>query len=708
MAARLRRERALLAGLDHPGLARLLDGGETADGVPYLVTEFVDGAPITDWADARDLGVRDRVRLVVDVARAVEHAHRRFVVHRDLKPSNVLVTERDGADGRPVARPVVLDFGVAKLVEAAEGGGGAAAAPLTRTGLQPMTPAYAAPELFEPAAVATTAADVYGLGAVLYELLTGARPHDDTAATGPPTTEPTRPSRRAAAGARPARRARALAGDLDTICLKALAADPARRYGSAAALADDLGRYLAGRPVEARPDSAAYVAGRFVRRHRAAVAGAAVAVAALVGGLGVALASLAGEREARAEAEAAALRAEQATDLLAGVFDAADPAVTGLRAPTVRDVLASRLDRVGAVADPALRGHLLGVLGRTYLFASDLPRADSVLAASIAALAAAPDAPLDDVAAALEARARVRAELGDYDRALALYRRAYAAAGADPDDDPVAYSALNSLAWLHRMRGRPDAAVRQAAVYVENAERSGDPQRLSDAFFEMAEGLEAAGRYEEAAAYSRRSVEASVRANGPDSRRTHHKALNLGTDLLGLGRTAEAAPLVEAAADAFGEAFGPTHTATADAVHQLGLVRRAQGRPRAAAALIDSALAVFGRRAPGSPRFREVARSRADLALDLADYGAAERAARAASAVPGPVRAPDLPGVRYAELQLGLALVGQGKGREGRPYLDRALAWRDGPDGGAWPADSAVVAAARRAVARGRGGAADG
>ena len=307
VAARLRRERALLAALDHPGIARLIDGGETDDGVPYLVTEFVEGVPITEHAARAGLGVRERAALVAEVARAVDHAHRRFVVHRDLKPSNVLV--RAGEGGR--ARPVVLDFRIAKLVEAADDASDAF--PLTQTGVRLLTPAYAAPELYEPTATVTTAADVYGLGALLYELLTGRRPHDD-GAPGPARTEPTRPSQIVTGpAAGPARlepvASRALRGDLDVICLRALHPDPARRYASAAALAADLDRHLRGEAIEARRDSVAYVAGRFLRRHRSAVA---VAGLSLVLGLALAAVSFQRERAARADAEAAADRATEA------------------------------------------------------------------------------------------------------------------------------------------------------------------------------------------------------------------------------------------------------------------------------------------------------------------------------------------------------------------------------------------------------------
>jgi serine/threonine protein kinase len=272
--ARFRDERQILAGLDHPGIVRLLDGGSTDDGLPFLVMEHLEGVPITEHAELRGATVRARVELFLQVCAAVEYAHRQLVVHRDLKPTNILVT--DGGTAK------LLDFGIAKLLgdqlerEAAR----------TQTGMHLLTPQYASPEQArgEPA---STASDVYSLGAVLYELLTGA-PAVRIEGTGLAAlqaildVEPARPSVVA-----PASRRRALAGDLDNIVLAALRKEPARRYRSVEALSLDLRRYLDGRPVEARPGTWSYRAGKFLRRHRlpVAVAAAGLGLVAVVGAL---------------------------------------------------------------------------------------------------------------------------------------------------------------------------------------------------------------------------------------------------------------------------------------------------------------------------------------------------------------------------------------------------------------------------------------
>ncbi len=267
--ARFRDERQLLAALEHPGIVRLLDGGSAGDGLPYLVMEYVEGEPITDYCESHHLSIRARLELFGQVCAAVQFAHQRLVVHRDLKPSNILV----GADGVPK----LLDFGIAKLLGSEAGTREAR----TRTGMHLFTPEYGSPEQARAESI-TVATDVYSLGAVLYELLCGERAHRLSGGDVVETLrvicerEPPRPSTVAA----PARR-RALAGDLDNIVLKALQKEPARRYASVEQLAEDVRRHLDGRPVLARAGTWSYRASKFVRRRRVPIAIAAAVATAL-------------------------------------------------------------------------------------------------------------------------------------------------------------------------------------------------------------------------------------------------------------------------------------------------------------------------------------------------------------------------------------------------------------------------------------------
>ncbi len=305
---RFRLERRTLARLDHPNIARLLDGGATDHGLPYLVMEYVDGRPIDAYCDENRLNVRRRLELFLPVAAAVHEAHRSFVVHRDLKPSNILVT-RDGV-------PKLVDFGIAKILDDEESG--SAAPTLTRTGVRPMTPRYASPEQIRGEAI-TTSSDVYSLGVVLYELLCGTQPYAQAATerdveTAILETEPEKPSvvvrRRAGSDAgsdvsgtrdtTAERLRRELAGDLDTIVMTALRKEPERRYRSAEEFGEDVRRLLAGLPIRARRDTLRYRASKFVGRHKLGTAAGAAACAALVVSVGAFLRSAA-VAEARLE-----------------------------------------------------------------------------------------------------------------------------------------------------------------------------------------------------------------------------------------------------------------------------------------------------------------------------------------------------------------------------------------------------------------------
>jgi len=387
---RFRTERQILAALEHPGIARFYDGGTTDDGLPYFVMEYVPGENLLAYSDDRRLSVAERVRLFRRVCNAVQFAHQGLVIHRDLKPSNILVT--------PEGEPRLLDFGIAKLVTAQ--GVGDEGEEATATIFRVMTPEYASPEQVRGERV-TTASDVYSLGVILYALLSGHRPYRvksreaaeiERALTEQEVPAPsavvslseTTPSRDGgepvtitpeAVGDKrntsPERLRRALRGDLDTIVLTALQKDPGRRYATAAELADDLGRYLEGRPVHAQPDRWSYRATKFVRRHRLAVAAATVAMASLLTGLGAALWEARVARQERVVAQQqrvlAQRRFDEARRLIQTVISdiqpklAAVPGTTPLR-KTLIDSTLSYLEALAHDAgdDPALLRDLAG------------------------------------------------------------------------------------------------------------------------------------------------------------------------------------------------------------------------------------------------------------------------------------------------------------------------------------------------------------
>ncbi|MDC8015192.1 serine/threonine-protein kinase [Tahibacter soli] len=367
--ARFVREREILARLEHPNIARLIDGGIDGDGRPWFAMELVDGEPLAAWCDARRLDVDARVALFLRVCDAVAYAHRNLVVHRDLKPANVLVAS-DGA-------VKLLDFGIAKLLDPGDDAATRGTRPL-------FTPEYAAPEQFERGPI-TTQTDVFQLGVLLYELLCGLRPPARFAGEAPRMESRLRDGDAAlvqaiaqARATTPSGLRRSLRGDLDRIVKRAMHADPDRRYASVGALADDLARWRRGEPVSATDGTLGYRLRRFLRRHRVAVGAGAAIVLSLAAGLGLALREA--ERLRRAERAT-----ESALALLEDVFFGADPYRAKGVDTRASDLLSRATLRVEAEAarQPAIAARLLGGIGATYVSLGDRTAAQAVLRATV-------------------------------------------------------------------------------------------------------------------------------------------------------------------------------------------------------------------------------------------------------------------------------------------------------------------------------------
>jgi len=368
MIRRFEEERAVLASLQHPNIAQLIDAGSTDDGAPYLIMEFVDGRRIDEFCDERKLDIVERLRLFQVVCGAVRYAHQHLVVHRDIKPGNILVTV-DGA-------PKLLDFGIAKLLTEAD-----APAEQTRTGHGFLTPEYASPEQLrgEPA---TTVSDVYALGMLLYKLLTGQRPYDFRSTLPLEMsrtildTDPTKPSGRdisiSVPGPAAGKVRRILSGDIDAIVLMALRKEPERRYQSAQDLSDDIARYIAHRPVAARRGEARYKAGKFIRRHRTASIAVALAALAVIGGIGGVMWQARKAQQERDFARIEETKARRINDFLRQMISASDDNWynhgSGPNATAI-DILDAASDRLEhqLSEEPAVKAELHMTVGNTYL-----------------------------------------------------------------------------------------------------------------------------------------------------------------------------------------------------------------------------------------------------------------------------------------------------------------------------------------------------
>ena len=647
-------ERRIIAALSHPSIARLLDGGLSEDGRPYFTMEYVDGQPVTSWAAARRLPVPGRLRLFLRITDAVQYAHRNLVVHRDLKPTNVLVTADGGVK--------LLDFGIAKLIDRPT---------LTRTQDAAFTPAYAAPEQVrgEPA---TTLTDVFGLGVLLYELLTGQRPF---AAATPGEierlileAEPARPS--AAAGDAAVRRA--LTGDLDTICLEALQKAPERRYQSVEQLSADIGRYLEGRPVQARADSVSYRFGKFVRRHTVGAAVTAGAVLLLLAtGLVLSLqaARLARERD----------KAQQMVSLLVDLFAVTDPTEARAASLSARDVLARGTARVEArlQGQPDAEAALLDVLARVHLNLGLYDTAESLQKRALDLHDTLEGSGSPVVADGTARLGEIQRLKGDLPAAEATLRRAVSqreSLGATG----LAYAVtLNHLGKVLIARSRLDEAETILADALARARREGPAGET-----EVAEALNNLGvaRFSRAdlpaaEQHFREALEIRRRVLGPDHPLVPASLNNLATIYNRRGDTAAAAAAYREAIDLYRRLLGPEDPRLATTTNNLGLLLFREKNIAAAEPLMREVLAIRRKVLPAG--HSDIAQSLTNLGVLLIEArraGEAEPLLQEALAIRRAALGGDHPLTGASLHNAGLAARALGRHAEGTALLQQALA----------------------------------
>ena len=607
--ARFLTEQRTLAQLDHPAIAQLHDAGALPDGTPWFAMEYVEGVPLTEYCRARSCSLAERLRLFRAVCEAVQHAHRHAVIHRDLKPSNILV-KADGA-------VKLLDFGIAKHLDPT----GPATDP-TRTGLRLMTPAYAAPEQVEGGRLGVQT-DVYALGVLLFELLagrlpfelTGLQPHE--AARRVLEQEPPRPSQVAG---RPVQASRGAWADLDVLCLTAMQRDPARRYPSVEALIRDLDHHLAGEPLDARPDSLAYRAGKLLRRNARSVLVASAVGLAVLGVTAYAAVRLARARDAVA-AEAA--RTQRIQQFMLQLFEGG----TGEVGPSSDVKVVDLVDRgvreaQSLEAEPAVEAELLQTLGGIAQNLGRLDQAGALLARALELRRTAfgPDHP--DVARSLVASAQLSSARGDYGEAekqtregLAILRRHLSR------NDPEVARAVSALGRILENAGRYPDAIRELEEAVRlqtgrpglEGDLSASLTELANCHFYVGQYAEAdalnqkvlaldrrlygprhphiaddlinlgavqfeGGHYAEAERWNREALEIMTAWYGPDHPETASAQTILARSLLRLERRDEARVLLTSALATQERVYGPVHPRVASTLNELGIVARDQGR----------------------------------------------------------------------------------------------------------------------------------
>ncbi|MBV9217313.1 MAG: serine/threonine protein kinase [Acidobacteria bacterium] len=622
LVERFKRERQILADLNHPNIATLLDGGVSPAGEPFLVMEFIDGQPIDEYARSHDLDLEKRLDLFLKVCRAVAFAHSSMVIHRDIKPANILVT----ASGEPK----LLDFGLARILDEST----SYTSDRTQTAFRALTPAYASPEQIRGEAV-STATDIYSLGVVLFELLTGKRPYQVEGRTLEQilkTVTDARPPKPSELGSRSI--SSDLKGDLDNIVLMALRGDPQRRYTSVESFASDIKRHIEGLPVSARPSTLAYRTERFLSRHRFGAAASALVLISILAGLGVSLWQARVAAFQRDQAQRDRARAEQATRFLQNILSAASPDEKGkdARVIEVLDDAAARID-TDFSAQPELRAEALLTIGQTY------------------------------------------AQIGLFDQAERELRRALDAnRDAFGEDSAGSASSKIYLGSVLMDLGRYGEAEDLLTQGVNSIRRTSPGSRdLAFGLNALGEFYVRAGRVAESRPLLTESVSINTDLFGDQS-------LELVMPLVSLGRAQQLSGDLDAAESTLRRALVTASSAsTSRAKARLALTQLNLGGALLARGKFDEALSLLREanayyEPQGASYFSFMA------ALYLAtgylsshQYDAAIAAGRRADELAGPARMTETPDYALVLNAVGLSLTRTKRAAEGEPYLRRSL-----------------------------------
>ncbi len=721
---RFKYERQILASLQHPNIARLMDGGVSND-QPYFVMEYVEGTSITEYCDQEKLDVDARLALFQSVCSAVQHAHKNLVVHRDLKPSNIMVT--------PEGEVKLLDFGIAKVLSPDSL---PMTAPETHTGYRVMTPEYAGPEQVSGKPV-TTATDVYALGVILYELLTGRRPFARPRTSASAASQPEKPSTavtravsayqeastlgavspRAISEARSStteRLQRRLRGDLDIIILKALEVEPERRYQSAEQFLEDIKRHLAGLPVQAQPPTFRYRARKFVARHRYGVSVAAILVVMLTGFAGAMAYQQAQTAIERDKAEAVAT-------FLEGLFTAADPASAESGRPDTlraRDLLARGVQRLAEERDasPVVQARIMTVIGNVYRSLALYEEADSLLSGALwlrKSYASSRDVELAEshhalgtlrmgqgrfeaadslfelalsarrsfgqpelIIETLAERAYVQQRFGAYDRSEDLLAEAIDLARSSVGEgDPLYLDVMNKLAVLYEDISEYEEAERILKEVLALQQDTYGPihSRVASTMNNLSLVLRDQEKFEEAEPYAHDARVVNQMLYGGDHHTVAANLENLGAILMGQGRLVEAEHAYREALDIFTRTLGEYHEKTGFTKTHLAELMRKKGNLDQAARIYEDVLDHVLDVDPDNPGVGIISALLANVYLDDEEHARAEQMYLQALDAMRTLFPPDHIRIGRALHGLGVCLTRQGRFEEAETALFEAM-----------------------------------
>nr|WP_298718233.1 tetratricopeptide repeat protein [uncultured Steroidobacter sp.] len=724
---RLRMERQILATLQHPNIARLLDGGRAPDGTPYLVMEYIDGEPIDTYCDRRRLSVAERLQLLRTICGAVHYAHQNLIVHRDLKPNNILIT--------PDGVPKLLDFGIAKLLDSRHS---AHTLAVTHFEYRVMTPAHASPEQVR-GDVITTASDIYVLGVLMYELLCGKRPFHlvGTSLTDmeriiceqeapPPSAMVARVAAESPElmadlashrSTTVARLRKQLRGDLDNIVGMSMRKDPERRYASAEQLAADLEHHLNGQPVLATSDTWVYRTRKFIKRHALSVTVGVAMVLTLAAFSAVTYVQAQRIAEERDVATAERSRAEQISSFLVELFELSDPSRSRGNQVTAREMLdiGARRIRFGLNDQPETRATLLGTIGRVYgsmgLHESSVEllqdaldsririhgerHPEVALARAALGLAFCERGQLDTCAEQLDQALALQKELsgedavavaptllahgrlaqlrGDLDRAeryfndsLAIYRH------HGQDRTSAAASVMNELAGLYTYRNDFERAATlfRAALDIDRQALGNDHPQVGVHVLNLAFTSQSLGKLDEAAPLYTEALQILGKVLGETHPMTLDASANYGRFLHRRGDLTQAEQVLVRVVDLDRKARGDQHPYVGHDLVNLGLVRVDAGDPARAQQDFSAALAIYGATLPADHPFAASALSGLGRAqLEQGRLKDAEKTLRQASQIATKSLAADSPQLAAINSSLGRALLAQNRPAEAAPLL---------------------------------------